>query len=210
MVRKTKMEALETRAQVLDAAERVFSEKGVTNTSLNEIATAAGVTRGAIYWHFKNKYELIEALLQRAKLPLDEMLDARSADHPDDPLGQIRVQAIAVLQSCAADTHLRAVCTILFHKCEHIADAEPVLKRHLESRAECAQEIQDKFRAAIAAGQLPAQVDPRLATLGLFSYIDGLIYNWLLDPGQFPLGEAAPKLVDTYLCGLGCTPRSGH
>lgn len=202
MVRKTKVEALETRAQVLDAAEQVFSEKGVTNTSLLEIATAAGVTRGAIYWHFKNKYELIEALLQRAKLPLDEMLDARSADFPGDPLGQIRVKSIAVLQSCVADTHLRAVCTILFHKCEHIAEAQPVLQRRLESRDECAREIQDTFRAAIVAGQVPKELDPHLATFGLFSYIDGLIYNWLLDPGQFPLAEAAPHLVDTYLCGL--------
>lgn len=202
MARKTKVEAQETRSQVLDAAERVFSEKGVTNTSLNEIAVAAGVTRGAIYWHFKNKYELIEALLQRVKLPLDEMLDARSADFPGDPLGQIRIQAIAVLQSCVADPHLHAVCTILFHKCEHIAEAEPVLKRHLESREECAAEIQERFRAAVAVGQLPADLDERLATFGLFSFIDGLIYNWLLDPTQYALDEVAPRLVDTYLSGL--------
>lgn len=208
MARKTKVEALETRSQVLDAAERVFSEKGVTNTSLNEIASAAGVTRGAIYWHFKNKYDLIEALLQRVKLPLDEMLAARGADYADDPLGRIRAKSITVLQSCVVDTHLRAVCTILFHKCEHIAEAQPVLERHLASRNECATEVQDNFRAAIAAGQLPAHIDPRFATLGLFSYIDGLIYNWLLGPEQFQLAEAAPQLVDTYLRGLGCAPRS--
>lgn len=208
MARKTKEEAQETRSQVLDAAERVFSEKGVTNTSLNEIAVAAGVSRGAIYWHFKNKYELIEALLQRAKLPLDEMLDARSADFPDDPLGQIRAQSITVLQSCVADPHLHAVCTILFHKCEHIADAEPVLRRHLESREECAREIQHRFRAAIDAGQLPAELDIRLATFGLFSYIDGLIYNWLLDPAQYPLADVAPQLVNIYLDGLRDSKRS--
>lgn len=202
MARKTKVEAQETRSQVLDAAERVFSEKGVTNTSLNEIAVSAGVTRGAIYWHFKNKYELIEALLQRVKLPLDEMLDARSADYPDDPLGQIRAQSITVLQSCVADPHLHAVCTILFHKCEHIAEAEPVLQRHIASREECARDIQERFQAAVAAGQLPKGLDTRLATFGLFSYIDGLIYNWLLDPTQYALADVAPNLVDVYLRGL--------
>lgn len=90
MARRTKVEARETRLQVLDAAELVFSQKGGTNTSLNEIAIAAGVTRGAIYWHFKNKYDRIGTLLERVKLPLDDMLAAQDADHADDPLAQIR------------------------------------------------------------------------------------------------------------------------
>ena len=51
MVRRTKEEALETRNLLLDVAERVFNEKGVSRTSLAEIAEAAGLTRGAIYWH---------------------------------------------------------------------------------------------------------------------------------------------------------------
>src|ERR1700712_1304134 len=55
MVRRTKEEAAETRNSILDAAERVFFEKGVSRTTLADIALEAGVTRGAIYWHFANK-----------------------------------------------------------------------------------------------------------------------------------------------------------
>ena len=58
MVRRTKDEALETRNRILDAAERVFGESGVSRTSLEDVASAAGVTRGAIYWHFKDKSDL--------------------------------------------------------------------------------------------------------------------------------------------------------
>ncbi|MBV5333220.1 TetR family transcriptional regulator, partial [bacterium] len=65
MARKTKEEAQETRKAILDAAETVFQERGVSRTSLAEIATAAGVTRGAIYWHFANKAELFDAMIQR-------------------------------------------------------------------------------------------------------------------------------------------------
>ena len=54
MARRTRDEALETRNTILDTAERVFSERGVSHTTLADIAAAAGVTRGAIYWHFKN------------------------------------------------------------------------------------------------------------------------------------------------------------
>jgi TetR/AcrR family acrAB operon transcriptional repressor len=55
MVRRTKTEALETRNSLLDAAEHLFQARGVSRTSLNDIANEAGTTRGAIYWHFKDK-----------------------------------------------------------------------------------------------------------------------------------------------------------
>ncbi|WP_272942305.1 TetR family transcriptional regulator [Kingella kingae] len=54
-MRKTKEEAQKTRQHLLNAALEVFWRKGVTQASLHEIAVEAGVTRGALYWHFKNK-----------------------------------------------------------------------------------------------------------------------------------------------------------
>ncbi|MBL8522861.1 MAG: TetR family transcriptional regulator, partial [Betaproteobacteria bacterium] len=70
MVRRTKEEAQETRNRLLDTAEHVFNERGVSRTSLAEIAEAAGVTRGAIYWHFKNKLDLFNAMMERVILPV--------------------------------------------------------------------------------------------------------------------------------------------
>ncbi len=63
MVRRTKEEAQETRAQIIEAAEKAFYKRGVARTTLADIAELAGVTRGAIYWHFNNKAELVQALL---------------------------------------------------------------------------------------------------------------------------------------------------
>ena len=65
MARRTKGEALETRHRILDVAERVFSERGVTRTSLADVAKAAGVTRGAIYWHFADKADLFAGTAAR-------------------------------------------------------------------------------------------------------------------------------------------------
>ena len=62
MVRKTKEDTEQTYTALLDAAERVFKDKGVAAATLNDIAGAAGMTRGAIYWHFKDKEELFDAL----------------------------------------------------------------------------------------------------------------------------------------------------
>src|SRR6478609_9788806 len=73
MVRRTKQEAEETRGRILDAAEQVFHEKGVAHASLEDVAAAAQVTRGAIYWHFKDKAELFDAMMQRVDLPSEAM-----------------------------------------------------------------------------------------------------------------------------------------
>lgn len=70
MARKTKQEAQETRQHILDVALRLFSQQGVSSTSLGEIAKAAGVTRGAIYWHFKDKSDLFSEIWELSESPI--------------------------------------------------------------------------------------------------------------------------------------------
>src|SRR5574339_1300356 len=97
MVRRTKEEAQETRSRILDAAERVFHEKGVAHASLEDIAAAAEVTRGAIYWHFKDKAELFDAMMQRVVLPAEDMLEHAECSGDDDPLQLLRRATVEVL-----------------------------------------------------------------------------------------------------------------
>ncbi|MEY4592741.1 MAG: hypothetical protein RIR18_1636, partial [Pseudomonadota bacterium] len=75
MVRKTKEEAEKTRQQIIAAARNVFHEHGVSNASLSQVAVAAGVTRGAVYWHFEDKAALFYALHQETFQPLLERGD---------------------------------------------------------------------------------------------------------------------------------------
>lgn len=65
MARKTKEESQKTRDGILDAAERVFLEKGVGTTAMADLADAAGVSRGAVYGHYKNKIEVCLAMRLR-------------------------------------------------------------------------------------------------------------------------------------------------
>lgn len=74
-MRKTKAEAEKTRQDLLDAALEIFYHNGVTNTSLQAIAEQAGVTRGALYWHFKNKEDLFDALFERHFSPFMQQIE---------------------------------------------------------------------------------------------------------------------------------------
>ena len=134
-------EALETRNRILDAAEHVFFEKGVSHTSLADIAQHAGVTRGAIYWHFANKSELFDAMFDRVFLPIDE-LKRMPLDAPGgNPLEKIRQILIWCLLGVQRDAQLRRVFSILFMKCEYVADLEPLLQRNRAGMSEALHAI---------------------------------------------------------------------
>ena len=122
MARKTRLETESTHAALLDAAERVFQEKGVAASTLNDIAQAAGMTRGAIYWHFKDKSELVHAMCERATLPMEAMFNEITAVAGDDPLGSIRKLTVHALSQVAVSKQQQTVFDIMFHKCEKTGD----------------------------------------------------------------------------------------
>src|SRR4029453_9780766 len=97
MVRRTKVEAAATREALLDAALGVFRDRGVAHTSLEEVAASAGVTRGAVYWHFKDKADLSPALGKRVRLPMETMVVFAGETPHDDPLGALRALAVNCL-----------------------------------------------------------------------------------------------------------------
>ena len=202
MARRTKEEAQETRGRILDAAETVFHGKGVAHSSLAEIAEVAGVTRGAIYWHFKDKADLFEAMMDRVTLPLEDILEAAGHGAPSDPLALLKLCTTDVLLRTARDKHLQRVFDIAYHKCEYVGDAAGVRERHIASQQDCLRQIEKGFKACAAAGALPADLNAKEAALGALSLVSGLIANWVLAPKSFSLERHAANLVDTYFRGL--------
>ncbi len=206
MVRKTKVEALATRERLLDAAEVMFRERGVTRTSLADVAAAAGVTRGAVYWHFEDKADLFRAMCERATLPMDAMFERAGEDAQSDPLGTLRALSIGALQSLAGDPRAQNVFEIVFHKSELVDELAGLATAHREERGRCLGEIEAIIARCAAAGQLPADVDPHLATQGLHALMVGIMHEWVLDPSAYDLRAAAPALVDTFIAGLRANP----
>jgi TetR/AcrR family acrAB operon transcriptional repressor len=206
MARRTKEEAQETRTRILDAAEQVFHDKGVAHASLEDIAGAAEVTRGAIYWHFKDKGELFDAMMNRVVLPAEEMLEQAGSRGEADPLDVLRRAAIEVLVRTTKDARMQRVFEIAYHKCEYVGDATGVRVRHIASQEDCLRAIEKGFATCVKAGRLPKSVNPRVAAIGAMSLVSGLTANWVLDPGSFALGKHAEAIIDTYFRGLASTP----
>jgi len=205
-MRKTKEESLATRERLLDAAEALFREQGVTRTSLAEVATSAGMTRGAVYWHFKDKADLFRAMCDRATLPLEANFERLDEDSRADPLGTLRTLSIAALTSLATDPRAQNVFEIVFHKSELVDELAGLATSHREERCACLAQIQDVIVRAAEAGQLPADIDAALATQGLHALMVGIMHEWVLDPAAYCLASAAPAFVDMFIAGLRAAP----
>jgi TetR/AcrR family acrAB operon transcriptional repressor len=206
MGRKTKVQAADTRERLLDAAEQVFLAQGVAKTSLTTVAAAAGVTRGAVYWHFKDKADLFAAMCQRATVPWDAMLDRVGPEAQDDPLGAVHGLAVATLTRLANDPRRQAVFEIVFHKAELTGELAPIAARLESDRGARQGNMQALFEQAVGSGHLPADTDTALAAGLLQAAMSGIMRAWVLDKGAYDLAARAPCLVETMLAGLAANP----
>lgn len=205
MARRTKAEAEQTRHKLLDAAETLFLARGVSRTSLQDIASAAGATRGAIYWHFQDKADLFNAMLQRVTLPLERALEA-AAEPPTagtSPLRGLYDTLLAALHATAHDPQTGRVFEIATHKVEYVAELQAVAERRLAVMDQMRQLMQRVLTLAAERLGRPLPMPAAQAALGLNVLIDGLITNWLIDRGAFDLEEAGRHTLRNYLRGLG-------
>ena len=134
MVRKTKENAELTRQCLIEAARQVFLERGRRRTTMEHVAAQAGVTRGAIYWHFNNKIDLFQAMREQVFLPLiDRMDDTLLVEGSGDPLNRIESFLCDTIQILTDSIETRQIYEIMMIKCEYVNEFATVLQQILSN-----------------------------------------------------------------------------
>ena len=209
MARRTKEDALATRHKLLDAAEYLFQEQGVSRTSLQDIARRAGATRGAIYWHFKDKADLFNAMMERVTLPMEESFnpvegDSHVAQQSDvNALHRVKSATVSALMQIVNDTQTRRVFEVATQKVEYVEELRAVRLRHLAVRNGFVSRFAQSIQQAATQTQKDLPMSASVAAQGFHALIDGLIQNWLLDPQAFDLLDVGQCAMNVYLGGLG-------
>lgn len=199
MARRTKEDAEKTRDMLLDAAEKLFLENGITKTSLDAIAKAAGVTRGALYWHFKDKEDLFKAMHERVKLPMDLLFEAESQS---DVVAALRNSTVQILQSMATDERTRNVFTILLFRSGQSESVECSCQRHNQSREDALAKMRRKFMLIQKAGRLQDHLNPAKAAMIFHAAILGILSDYLRNMEEYNLKTFVPLFIDATLKGL--------
>jgi len=202
MARRTKEEAAATRDSILDAAEKLFVEQGVSRTTLQHIASAAGVTRGAIYWHFDDKGALFNAMMERATLPLEAELQVLDEAESNDPLSDLREYVLAVLRRTVEDPVARRVFEIATLKVEFVDEMDAVRSRRQHGLSQWMARAERRIKLAADQGLIGKDVDPARIALAMWTMIDGMIRNWMFAPQSFDLLQLGKCVIDPYMEGL--------
>lgn len=200
-MRRTKAEAEQTRRELLDAGLRVFSRKGYAAATLDDVAREAGVTRGAVYWHFGGKAELYQALMSERFAPANAALgQLLAADQP--PLAKLRALMVRALCYLEEDADYRAVLELTLFKSEAGPDMLPGMAAKIQATHELHATLARLVRAGVAAGELRPELEPAAAAWALVGLLNGVATAWLLDPTAFALSAQASAIADAFLYGL--------
>ncbi len=203
-MRKTKEEAEITKEKLQGAALKVFSKKGYAATTLDDIAKEAGVTRGAIYWHFKGgKAEIFTAILNQGFGRVNVLLEQLMTEG-GTPLEILERMMVHLLQFIEEDDDYRAVQEILIFK---MTD-DPELTLRLEDKKHAQEEsvtyIAGLIDQAKKNGQVREDVDSMTAAVAAYGMLNGVVFLWMVERSvsekpQFSLIEQAPDFVDLYM-----------
>ncbi|GIX24834.1 MAG: hypothetical protein KatS3mg122_2065 [Caldimonas sp.] len=202
MARRTKEEAEQTRRAILAAARRCFHAQGVSMTSLEDIAKEAGVTRGAVYWHFANKGELIDAMFDEVSIPFIDRLDyTLLLDPKADARNRLR-NFLRQLIGSIDDPELRVVMEILEFKCEFVGERSEDLSDWIAHSQDLIGKLERTYEQARLEGTLRPDITPRLAALETKCFLGGLLRLRLLRLPELEPLDSAHALIDAYLQGV--------
>jgi TetR/AcrR family transcriptional regulator, acrAB operon repressor len=200
MVRKTKENAELTRQCLIQAARQVFLTRGVSRTTMEHIAKEAGVTRGAVYWHFNNKIDLLQAMREQVFLPLiDRMDDTLLIEGSGDPLTCIENFLCGTIQVLTDSIETREIYEIMMIKCEYVDEFAAVLQQILLNCSGIVQKLQLVYERAKAQGQLHLSQDAAQLAMDTHLFFIGLLHMWVKDTDGNRFRYRAIELIKAHM-----------
>ncbi|MCW6027966.1 TetR family transcriptional regulator [Stenotrophomonas rhizophila] len=198
MARKTKEEAQATREGILDAAQLCFHEYGVAGTSLAMIGARAGFTRGAVYWHFKNKTEVLTAMIDRERVPFIERLRRTTSAKRTTPILDLRSALLVSFQELSEDERLRNMMEIMLRN-DLSVESQAMQALQLEASREELGIFAAAFQRARELGQLREGVDVDTVARIVSTSLTGVLYSAMLEPELFEIQRDGAQTLDAIL-----------
>ena len=200
-MRRTKEDAELTRQTLLKAATGVFSRQGYAATRLEDIAAAAGVTRGAVYHHFGSKVELFAEIVDEASQISDQAIQ-RAIQEGGSFLDVIRRILVYTTQLLAEDDRYRAGTALLLFNAWDSSELAGLRERRLQDGHSTLQQVEVYFRTAVAQGEVRADLDPQVATRAFMAYQNGLALLCLASPDYVDIESHSRALAEVFVQGI--------
>ena len=199
MVRKTKAQAEHTRQEIITAARSVFYECGVSRTSLEKVARVAGVTRGAVYWHFANKAALFFAMREEPLKMLEEASAHLASPDLADPLDAIESLLHEFFTLLETNPLVRRTFEIMLLRCEYVDEFAPVLVEVNKPCLGFLAKLRSAYAAAAEKKFMRPGLDPEAMAYDTLLFTTGLFNHWLAGVADDELRGRTRAMIHSHL-----------
>lgn len=189
------------REQILDAAMRVFAQKGFSKATNRDVAREAGITTGLIYYYFENKEALLQAVLEtRSPAQLMTQITPEMLEQPPEVLLPMLVMRVLdIVESEQFVSIIRVILPEMLHNSDTSAITTTLFQRILSF-------FEQYIHIQISKGTLCANIQPRLVVQLLISSVMGFVLRRQIigDPSVqlYTHAEIAQTVVETFLQGI--------
>lgn len=191
-MRRTAADTLKTKAAILDAATRVFAAVGFDAATLESIGREADLTRGAIYWHFKDKQDLFARIVQRENERLNHVV-ATALANEHSPLRKLRRLLAAVIDNFYDNETFRLFIELTWYKM-HPTQFSAVMEDKTTFVQNFLGLLERLLSEARAAGEIVPTVDVGLTALHFSCLINGFYRLYHVAPERARDKEATRRL----------------
>jgi len=201
-MRRTKEDSEKTKEAILDAAVKKFCQKGIATTTLSEIAKEAGVTRGAIYWHFKNKMDIFDALHERMHETIEELLLQHMDEDHIDPMSRLQDVCTSLLVNIGGNAKKQQALKLFWVQTDYSREWALFQEKHQARKQKARELLFHYFKEAQVKGLLPSGTNSEVLALSVRCYIKGIIIEYLAEPNFFDLQKKGPLMIKQFFRGL--------
>jgi TetR/AcrR family acrAB operon transcriptional repressor len=199
-MRRTKEAAARTRGAIMDAALTCFERHGLASSTLDQIAAEAGVSKGAIYWHFKGKLEIFRAIREEVTLPMLDRADTsllHGGERP--PLERIEAYLNGVVESLRTDKRMRRTLSVMHFRCEWVGDMAGELAALRKNTQRLVRTFEAAYEEAREKRQLARAVVPAVAAAETLVLLNGLVRLGLLDRSARGVAHDARGIILAHM-----------
>ncbi len=191
--------------RLLETALRCFARKGYHETTLDDIASEAQVTKGAVYWHYKDKADLFLCVLRdRVDILADQVYV--EIQHTPDPCQQLRVFLETALNFYADNPEFASLVGLM--RVGRYSGLEPYLTEELRTFYRRARMLIGEVIAEGTAQGVFLEQPPEMMAAGLLAVIDGIVLQWVIDPEAIDLRGLIPLIIERTLLSISAQPSS--
>jgi TetR/AcrR family acrAB operon transcriptional repressor len=200
MPRRTKEKAAETKEKILISALDTFYKKGFHRSKLEDIAARIDLTKGAVYWHFKNKKDLLFSLAREMEKREEQMFaDLGLKATSINDLKNLMYEYARMVES---DSILHKYYYTFSYRIEWTEELADIWDYYKKQQEEFIEFIADILKQLLERKEISNDFDIQSVAISLFLLIDGLIVNVLTYPNQLGLSHYVKTALDIFFRGL--------